>query len=67
MKRILHEYYYNMGNRNIYREVKERSLWFVVKLKKGISEEGYMIREKLLVRNEEAYEGSIEILNSNPE
>ena len=42
-----------MGNRNIYREVKERSLWFVAKLKKGISEEGYTIREKLLVRNKE--------------
>ena len=64
LKGILLEYYSSMGNRIAYKELKERSLRYVNKLKKGISEEEYTIREKLLVWNEEAWEELIAHVNT---
>ena len=67
LKGILLEYYSSIRNRIAYKELKERSLQYANKLKKGISKEGYTIREKLLVWNEDAWEELIAYVNTEYE
>ena len=62
LKGILFMYYSNIGDKQAYLAVNKRSRRYVQKLNKGISEEGYTIREHLLEK-----ENSLENWESNNE
>ena len=48
LKGILFTYYSKIGDTQAYQAINERSKRYLQKLNKGISEEGYTIREQLL-------------------
>ena len=48
IKGILFEYFSNIGNTEVYKEVNNRSRQYLSKIRKSISEEGFIICEKLL-------------------
>ena len=45
---ILFEYFSKTGNTEAYKEVNNRSRQYLSKIRKNISEEGFIIHEKLL-------------------
>ena len=55
IKGILFEYYLTIGDIEAYEKVNKQSKKYTTKLKQSISEEGYVLRERLL-RRELEYE-----------